>query len=91
MKCEVCNQENKTVIVPSKDSDAKPVNCCYECALKVSVSNVFYDGVPIYHFKSKNGNWYYVFVDHNDNVPYIYPRNKQKFSLQTKHGEILFK
>ncbi|ADI73101.1 hypothetical protein Metev_0170 [Methanohalobium evestigatum Z-7303] len=91
MECEICGHEKETVIVPSKEADAKPINCCKGCALESSISNVFYDGFPVFHFKSENGRWYYVFVDHNDDVPYIYPYDNPKTRIRSSAGEIVFK
>ena len=89
MKCEVCNEKDAVTVVPSKSPPHEPVHTCIKCAQ--DYPNVYYDGPPVFHFRSENGRWYYVFVHHDHLTPYFYPSVKPDIRIAGDSGEIIFK
>ena len=89
MKCEVCNEKDAVTVVPSKKPMHEPIYCCIKCAK--DYPNVYYDGPPVFHFRSENGRWYYVFVHHDHLTPYFYPSVRPDIRIAGDSGEIIFK
>lgn len=89
MNCEICNQSPTVCAVPSKTPPHEPVHTCMDCAK--DFPNVYYDGPPIFHFKSEDGRWYYVFVHHDHLTPYFYPSVRPGIRIAGDSGGIVFK
>lgn len=71
MKCELCKKNKSAGIAPSRGEFPEPVNVCKECGMELP--NVENDGFPVFHFKSENGFWYFVFIHSKYLYPYFYP------------------
>ena len=60
-----------------------------ECAK--DYPNFYYDGPPIFHFKSENGRWYYVFVHHDHLTPFFHPSSRHGIRIADDSGGIVLK
>jgi hypothetical protein len=91
-KCEICETKAIDGVIPNGKKIIKPVLVCYDCAIK-HCSTVFYDGFPVFHFRSESGNWYFVFIHHDHLVPYFYPTPSLNIEICSteKHGQLLVK
>lgn len=89
MKCQICRNRDAKGVIPFGKKRIRPVYVCNDCAI-THCGNVFYDGFPIFHFRSENGQWYFVFIHHEHLVPYFYPTPSPQIAVEAE-GEILFK
>lgn len=77
MKCELCKKKKAIGIAPTRGEFPEPVLVCETCAL--SLPGIEQDGFPLFHFKSENGFWYFVFIHSKYLYPYFYPSSRPDF------------
>jgi len=77
MRCELCKKYKARGIGPTRGEFPDPVYVCKSCASELPC--VEDDGFPLFHFKSENGFWYFIFLHKKYLYPYIYPSFRPDF------------
>ncbi|GEM_PF-1747770 len=72
--CEICRRDPYDGVVPSWGDFPEPLMVCRHCALKFPF--VERDGFPVFHFRSENGHWYFIYLHKDYLSPYFYPSSR---------------
>jgi len=68
--CYLCNESPAEVVVPSDDLRPRPLYVCQDCGW--IYPTIWPGKFPILHFRNRMGFWFFIFIEEESRVPYIY-------------------